>query len=510
MGSHTDSQQALIELVDVGKRFGAVQALAGVSLHVNTGTCVGLVGHNGAGKSTLMNTLAGVLAPDTGQVKVDGVPVPQHDVTHAALAGIRCVYQELSLCPNLDAAENTRLRHRGLAGPGWRRRASTLIREQLDSIFPGHGIACDVAIDSLSIARRQMVEIACAFTVTDVPARLVILDEPTSSLDAQVATQLLEHLKRFQRAGGACILISHRLGEILDAAERVVVMRDGQIVDNRGSDDFSRDSLVETMGRVKEASSVPKSDSVKQAATPWSSRRSAGVPCIELETLEGGLAFSAWPGEIVALAGLEGQGQATMLSQLFTRAGSGQSIRISGHCSIVSGDRQRDGIFPLWSISENITIGSVGQRARHGFVDANADRRLADRWQQQFNIRTPDMNMPILSLSGGNQQKALFARALAADSSIVLMDDPMRGVDYETKHEVYRMIREEADAGRTFIWYTTELEELFQCDHCFVFRDGHPVRDIARNQLSEASVIDASFAADNFRHTKASSSVTSG
>ena len=493
----TPPTRAFIELIDVSKRFGAVAALSDVTFTIDTGSCIGLVGHNGAGKSTLMNLLAGALPVSTGKMRIDGATVDGHDVPRAVAAGIRCVYQELSLCPNLDAAENVRLRHKKLSGFGWRKRAATLISEQLDTIFPDHGISHRDPVDGLSIARRQMVEIACAFTVTDTPARLVILDEPTSSLDASVAKQLTEHLGRFTAGGGSCILISHRLGEILDAADRTVVMRDGRIIDDRPSVEYTRDLLVETMGRV--ATSIDdgnESAAVKEVAEhkPWHSRRLQGTPCIDISESADSLPFTAFRGEIVALAGLEGQGQTAMLSRLFAGKVGRQTLRIDGKRSVVSGDRQRDGVFPLWSISDNISIGSQRARARHGLIDSRADDALANQWRERIDIRTPDIDMPILSLSGGNQQKALFARALASDASIVLMDDPMRGVDVETKRAVYALVREQADAGRTFIWYTTELEELLECDHCYVFRDGHPVREIPRDQLDQASVLDASFA----------------
>ena len=498
----------LVALEGVAKRFGAVAALGGVTLAIPAGQCLGIVGHNGAGKSTLMNVLAGTLAPDEGRVRiggaggesVDGPSDGAHDVRRAAAAGVRCVYQELSLCPNLDAAENARLRHRSLRGLGWRRRAARLVGERLDRIFPEHGIDVGREVGALSIARRQMVEIACAFSVTDAPARLVILDEPTSSLDARVAGQLVAFLRRFAAGGGACILISHRLGEILEATDRTVVMRDGAVVADRPSRDFTRDSLVAAMGHVGTARSdgAGANDDASDgagAAPGRASTRDAGAPRVDLALGPGpggesGERLRAWPGEIVALAGLEGQGQRRAVEALFE---AGRAGRVAGGVSLVSGDRRGDGVFPLWSIGENVSIGSLAERARRGLIDARADRALAERWRERIGIRTPDVDLPILSLSGGNQQKALFARALAAGTDTVAMDDPMRGVDVGTKTEVYRMIRAEADAGRTFVWYTTETDELLECDHAYVFRDGRIVASLARDALDESAVLDASF-----------------
>ena len=218
----------------VEKNFGAVKALAGVTLRVDAGECVGLVGHNGAGKSTLMHMLNGTLAPNKGVLSIDGTEVGNGwSAAAAQAAGVRCVFQELSLCPNLTVAENARIVHRPLKGLGWKAKASALITSKLDEIFPGHGIHTDDEIATLSIGKRQMVEIARAFTVTDTPLRLVILDEPTSSLDAITGKQLLDYVKRETASGTSVILISHLLGDVLGTADRIVVMKDGKTVADR-------------------------------------------------------------------------------------------------------------------------------------------------------------------------------------------------------------------------------------------------------------------------------------
>ena len=195
-----------ITLDGVEKSFGAVKALAGVTLRVEAGECLGLVGHNGAGKSTLMHMLNGTLSPSKGLLSIDGTEVGNAwNAAAAQKAGIRCVFQELSLCPNLTVAENARIFHRSLKGFGWKARASSLILTKLNEIFPGHSIGTDDEIAGLSIGKRQMVEIARAFTVTDTPIRLVILDEPTSSLDAVTAKQLLDYVKRETASGTSVI-----------------------------------------------------------------------------------------------------------------------------------------------------------------------------------------------------------------------------------------------------------------------------------------------------------------
>lgn len=481
--------QSFVALDGVGKHYGAVRALTSVTLKVHSRECVGLVGHNGAGKSTLMNVLAGTLSPDTGTLQLDGTLLEKFDVSVAHQHGIRCVFQELSLCPNLSVAENTRIMHPSLRGWGWKRRAGRLIVTKLDEIFPGHGISAAETVGDLSIAKRQMVEIARAFSVSGDAARLVILDEPTSCLDAHVAGQLLSFVRRFVADGGSCILISHLLGEILSTSDRVVVMRDGGVVDIRAASEFRRDSLVNAMG------SVTKPDE-ESGSKGFTSKRSTGDPRIQarMPGQDNQIRLLAYRGEIVGLAGLEGHGQRQMLEQLFNSSGKkyGDGTR-NVSASLVAGDRQNDGIFPLWSIAQNISIGSVRDRLRLGLIDENADMQMAINWQSRINIRSPDMRHSILSLSGGNQQKALFARALGSRSDLVLMDDPMRGVDFGTKQEVYAMIRAEAAGGRIFIWYSTELDELQHCDHVYVFRNNKIVADLPRNELTEERVLHSSF-----------------
>lgn len=485
----TQSPRQIVNLGAIAKSFGAVKALSGVDLAVAAGECVGLVGHNGAGKSTLMNVLAGTLTPDSGRIDVAGKDVSHgYDVRIAHTRGIRCVFQELSLCPNLTVAENARIFHKHLTGFGWKKRAATLIGAKLDEIFPGHDIVAHDIVGDLSIGRRQMVEIARAFTVTDEPLDLVILDEPTSSLDAVTAEQLLGFVRRQVAAGTSVILISHMLGEVLGTCSRIVVMKDGGVVAAKAAGDFTRDSLVAAMGTVVEA---------HQNATEATAGRERAGPVMvtaRLKVQPNDRALVAHKGEVIGLAGLAGHGQTRMLLQIFSAARRRDLFtEVAAPVAIIAGDRQTDGIFPLWSIGENVTIRSLRQMVRRGLIDGNLTRAMAETWRQQMKIKTPDMDNNILSLSGGNQQKALFARALGSDAEIVLMDDPMRGVDVGTKLEVYERIRQEAAGGRTFLWYTTEIDELIHCDHVYVFRNGIIVDDIPRAELTEARVLRASF-----------------
>ena len=477
----------VVELSGAEKRFGAVRALEGVDFSIGAGECVGLVGHNGAGKSTLVQVLAGALAPDRGRITVVGALQADYTVNRAMQLGISCVFQELSLCPNLSVAENMAVNHPSLRGVGWRRRAADLIGSKLDEIFPGHDIDASDIVEELSIGRRQMVEVARAFTVTETSLALVILDEPTSSLDARTASQLLAFVRRFVAAGKSCILISHLLGEVLGNADRIVVMRDGQVAAADAVAAFDRDTLVAAMGGSTPAAAVAASAGVPRADRALRVRARP-----ERQTNDAELV--AREGEIIGLAGLAGHGQTDLLLAVFGAAEHrAAGIEVTAPVALVAGDRQSDGIFPLASIAQNIGIGSLARLRSGPFISARREAELARFWQDRIHIRTPSMDNNILSLSGGNQQKALFARALGSDARIVLMDDPMRGVDIGTKLEVYDLLREEARGGRTFLWYTTETEELEHCDHVYVFQNGRIVADLDRSEVTEEKVIQSSF-----------------
>lgn len=463
--------QPIVTLTDAAKHFGPVRALDGVNLSIAPGECLGLVGHNGAGKSSLVNLVNGGLAPTSGEVDYIGKDGP-------AAAGVRSVFQELSLCPNLTAAENLRISHTALKGLGWRRKARIEIKAALDLVFPGHGIDADTEIGELTIAERQMVEIAIGFSPRGGAApRLVILDEPTSSLDAGIAQQLLDHVHSFCRSGGAVIFISHMMGEIFTASSRIVVMKDGKIVADKPVADWSRQGLVDAMGPVTGGKEGESQDVVRNIGEEI------------LRTPEG---LAARKGEIVGLSGLAGHGQAEALARLYLGATSSWRRSTTGTGMVfVAGDRGRDGVLPLWSILRNASITILGNKGF--FLDRNAEKDFGDTWRRKIGIRTPDMDNPILSLSGGNQQKVLFARALASDAPVVIMDDPMRGVDVGTKRDVYAMIRAEAARGRTFLWYSTETEEVCECDRVFVFRNGVISAELTGDDTVEDRILEASF-----------------
>lgn len=467
---------------DIRMQFGAVKALDGAELVIYEGECVGLVGHNGAGKSTIVNVINGGLTPHGGTLSYHGSE--EHGVAAARKHGVRCVFQELSLFPNLTIAENVRIMQRDLETANWRSNAVRLISQKLDEIFPNHKIDAGSTVDELSIAERQMVEIAINFTAPRNPPKLVILDEPTSSLDAGIAAQLMAYVRGFVESGGSVILISHMLGEILSTSDRIVVMKDGKVVANRPAADFTNRSLVEAMGSVERAKAERRTVSTTATGAAVLSRPARGSDSRP---------FEAFKGEVLGLAGLAGHGQTQTLLDLFYARRSNWLPTRECKIAFVAGDRSLNGTFPLWSILHNLTINSLNRLSTKYLVDPKREEALGASWKEKIQIKTPDMGNGIVSLSGGNQQKVLFARALATSADIILMDDPMRGVDVGTKQEVYEILRTEVEKGRTFVWYSTEMDEIELCDRVYVFRDGAIVSELKGHDITEKNVLAASF-----------------
>ena len=479
----------LVELAGVTKAFGATLANAEIDLAVGAAEIIGLVGGNGAGKSTLMRILCGVTPPTLGSIAFDGgeIPFGTYSTGEAQRRGIRMVHQELSLCTNLSVAENFFIETPEGAGllPGWRDNYRRAARHALDAVFPGNGIDVDSPVDLLSIGERQMVEIARATATPGV--RLIVLDEPTSSLDQERSRQLRDFIRARAGAGLAFIFISHKLQEIIDVTTRVLVLRNGRIAWQGAVAEASVDRLVELMGG--DAAAVHG----RREYTPGSGAEVVRVGGAFTTPL--GRELSLRAGEIVGLAGLEGHGQKDLLAAIYAaRARAGSDVRRTAPASYISGDRQKEGVFPLWSVLANIAIGRIAMRRAFGLVSGRRETEAARSPAGRLRLDDGRFGSNILELSGGNQQKALVARAVATGTPIMLLDDPTRGVDIATKRDFYRLCGEAAEEGKTLVWHTTEDAELLACDRVLVFADGHVVSELAGADISEEAIVAASFA----------------
>jgi len=482
-----EPRKHLVELTGITKAFGPTLAAADIDFAVAASDVVGLVGGNGAGKSTLMRILCGITAPTLGRLSFDGVEdsFTRYDAGAAQRRGVRMVHQELSLCATLTVAENFFVEDAEHASvkPGWRNFYRKAARYALDAVFPGNAIDVNARIDRLSIGERQMVEIARATATPGV--RLIVLDEPTSSLDLERSQQLRQFVRERARSGLAFIFISHKLHEIMDVASRILVLRNGRVAWQGDAEGASVGRLVELMGG--DASAIHHK--VEREA-----RDEAEVVRVGGDFVGGGAPLSLHRGEIVGLAGLEGHGQKALLRAIREAGGrSTGAVTRTASASFVSGDRQKEGVFPLWSVLGNVSIGRVGSRPALGLVSDGAERAAAKPAAERIRLDLARFNSRILELSGGNQQKALVSRAVAAMTPIVLLDDPTRGVDIATKQDFYRLCSELAREGRTLIWHTTEDAELLACDRVLVFANGRIVRELSGSDLTEEAIVAASF-----------------
>ncbi|MDF2711460.1 MAG: transporter related protein [Nonomuraea muscovyensis] len=470
----------------VTKAYGRTRALAGVDLQVRGGEVLGLVGHNGAGKSTLMRMLAGLESCDDGTVLVHGEEAPAGSA--AAFRTVRMAYQETSLCPDLTVAENMWISSRHcLPRLGWRRAASASARRRLDEVFPGHGVTPRDRVEDLSLAQRQMVEIVRACLVDRLD--LLILDEPTESLGPDAARTLYSYVRRLAEAGTAVLLISHRIREVLSAADRVVVLRDGAVTADRPAAGLTESGVLTLMGAHV---AVP---SERAGTAHRGTRGGTGARVVaELRDARGGglhgVSLRVRAGEVVGLAGLAGQGQQEVLERLWrpTR----RDTQVSVARAYVPGDRQRSGVLPLWNVGDNLVVTAMREIARRGLRRIPDERDVVRHWVERLAVKG-GADAGITELSGGNQQKVVVARAFASTAGLVLLDDPFRGVDVHTKTELYRLIREEAAKGRSIVWYSSENAEMAHCDRVHVFRAGRTVAELSGEEISEERIIAVSF-----------------
>jgi ribose transport system ATP-binding protein len=477
------------------KRFGATTAVKDVSLQVYRGKITALLGGNGAGKSTLTRILSGTQSPNEGRLVIEGRPIEfgNYSPLQARSLGIRVVHQELSLCTNLTVAENVLLEFgSAFRGVGWRGRAESAIKSVLDAIFPQNRVRTRVEAGSLSLAERQMVEIARA--ALDPRLRLLILDEPTSSLDARRAHQLLAYLRKRSDAGLSVIFIGHRLGEILNLAQEFLVMRDGWLVWRGPRQETNEEDLIkwlsasdqEPKNRVSGGDRLhsvsPKDAEIRvELSHPF-------IPANDSAKLE--LRAS----EIVGLAGLEGSGQVKVLRAVYRSGPRGcDGVRRNGSVSYVTGDRQKEGVFPLWPTLLNMTIARQMRRRPWSLVSGCEERSWALPWIKRFTFTEAALEKPITDLSGGNQQKALFTRALLTNTDIFLLDDPTRGVDVGVKAEFYQTLQEIAASGKLIVWHSSEDAEFYHCSRVLVFSRGRVTKEISGAEVSREQLVATAF-----------------
>jgi len=488
-----------LELIEISKRYPGVVALDRVTLSVAPGEVIGLIGENGAGKSTLMNVLGGVIDPSSGVIRVDGVERVPFTVADAIKAGIAFVHQELNLFDNLDAAANVFIGREPLSG-GFlklidRRKLYAAVQPLLDRL--GVDFRPDTPVAEMSLAQRQLIEIVKALSLD---ARLVIMDEPTSSLTIAETERLMRVISGLKQQGVSIIFISHRLNEVQSCADRAVVLRDGHLVGELPRAEITHAAMIRLMiGRDLKALYIP----------PAADRRQGGnleIDDIRTTTYpENTISLEVRGGEILGLAGLVGSGRTELARTIFgidpLLAGrlklNGEPIvirspreAIDRGIFLVPEDRKRSGLLLDDSIAGNISLPDLRSYARALLVRKDAELDNASRQRQRLNIKAPSVTVEVGTLSGGNQQKVVLEKWLSMQPKVIIFDEPTRGVDVGAKHEIYEIMRSLANAGVAVLMISSDMEEVIGVsDRIAVMQEGRISGFLDRPEFSEHNVL---------------------
>lgn len=493
------------ELQGITKRYGGVTALDSVDFACNLGSIHAVLGENGAGKSTLIKIMSGVVDPDEGTMMLDGQRRTFRGPAEANAAGVVCIFQELSLIPDLSVADNICIsnppRRFGFIDrrEQIRRAEQVLARIQCEDVNPRSRVR------DLPLSRRQMVEIAKALSRDP---SVLILDEATSALTAADVDNVLALLRKLRDEGLSILTISHRMHEIEAVADRCSVFRNGQHIETFDEGDHSANDIVQMMIGREISAHFPS----KRNFTP-------GAPALRVEKLNWepslkDVSLTVHKGEIVGLGGLDGQGQKELLLGLFGVLKKLQGkiyvddkavvIKSPMHAkeagidmALIPEDRKTEGLLLPMSIADNLGLASLKQLSRGPFVDKPAFDKAVSDGISRMQIKIGSPADAVSTLSGGNQQKVVIAKWLMTDPKIVLLNDPTRGIDVGTKQEIYRLLRQLAEEGVTVLIYSTDYEELIGCcDRVAVMYDGKIVRELEGADINEHNIIASSLNLD--------------
>ncbi len=488
------SSAPLLRMTNVSKSFPGVHALQGVDLELHRGEVLALLGENGAGKSTLIKILGGAQSPDAGEIMIEGQPQSIANPLDAQRAGIGIIYQEFNLVPHLSARENIFLGQEG-GGLRWlpvnaeRQRARTL----LDRI--GVPLDVDARCGALTIAQQQVVEIAKALLTE---ARIIVMDEPSATLTLQEVDRLFAVIRELKSQGIGVIYISHRLDEIFEIADRVMVMRDGQHIDTRTIAESTREKMIELMvGRTLE------NEFPKQPAEIGSPRLRVQGLCRGRDVQD--VSFEVRSGEIVGLTGLVGAGRTETARLIFgadrlergTIELDGVPLRLrhprdaiaAGIC-LLTEDRKAQGLVLGQTVRENFGLPNLARFSRLGFLNQRAENRSLDGYIKSLQIKVTGPEQRVGTLSGGNQQKVVLAKWLERNADVIIFDEPTRGIDVGAKFEIYLLMNRLAAAGKAILMISSELPEVIgMSDRILVMHEGRITGDVSDVNHTSQEVI---------------------
>ncbi len=484
----------LLEMRDIHKRFSGVYALKGVSLQLRAGEVHALLGENGAGKSTLIKILGGIYSKDEGEILVDGKPVEIRNVKDARENGISIIHQELVLVPYLSVMENIFLGRELKKKNGLVDRESMLKRTEEVLAEFGLAIRPTDLIADLNIAQQQMVEIVKAISFH---ARIVVMDEPTSSLSDKEVDTLFESIQKLKAKGIGIIYISHRMSELEAIVDRVTVMRDGEYVGTKETATTSNDELIAMMvGRSLSHYYTRTFNAYEETVLSVKNLESDYVHQIS---------FDLKKGEILGFAGLVGAGRSETMKAIFgldkVRSGSIQleGKELAGRrteeilglgISFVPENRKEEGIFPDMSIQFNMTLKVLKDFIKGIRVNTEKEQGIVSKYMAELSVKAPDSETPIRSLSGGNQQKVIMGSWLASRPKVLILDEPTRGIDVGSKSEIYAIMNELAKSGVSIIMVSSELPEVINMsDRIIVMCDGRITGELSHEEASQEEIM---------------------
>jgi rhamnose transport system ATP-binding protein len=487
---------ALVSVVNLTKSYDGIHALRGASFELRAGEVHALVGENGAGKSTLIKVTTGAVEQDDGQIFVNGKLLHENSPRIAQALGIAAIYQQPALFPELTVAENIALSSEPAAlwkTVDWKAR-----RRRASELLAGLGAQIDIESDAgaLSLPQQQLVEIARALGAN---AKILIMDEPTASLSLEDSRRLFAIISQLRSRGVGIIYVSHLLEELFAIADRVTVLRDGSSVETRAMSEVTRGELIRLMVGREVSAIFPKREvQLGEAVLELHNVTSAaaGVKDVNLTLRRG---------EILGLTGLVGAGRTELARVLFglypvnsgqiLLRGSSIVIRSPAHAieqgiAYLPEDRRRHGVVLEMPLTANITLASLERIARFGWMDFKRERQMAIDYVQRFGIKTPSIFSPVLSLSGGNQQKVALSRWLATEPSVLILDEPTQGVDVHAKSEIHRLMGELASQGYAILMISSELPEVIgMCDRIAVMRSGTIVGILDRKEATQQKTL---------------------
>lgn len=472
----------MFELRGIEKRFDAVQALNGASLHVEPGEIRALLGSNGSGKSTMIKVLAGLVSPNSGEILFNGQPVTIRSGVDSRKLGIATAFQDLSLVPTMSVRDNILLGNEPIAKMGLVDRKAS--NQLIDDLLKRFHIECDpdAYVQTLMPSAQTMLEVAKAVSLKP---KLLLLDEVTAALHYDEIAVLFSVMRELKAEGLAMIYVTHRMNEIFEICDTATIMRSGETVAEGSTKDMTLDDIVFYMtGQRPEAQKKHVSHDYELEG---------GELVLDVKDLEvfprvRDLSFKAYKGEIVGIGGLQGQGQPEFIRSLLgaeaiqngTIEYCGKEIHfkspaeaVNHGMGFISGERNREAIFPLRSVEENILAGKVAKGPLFEYMSQKSNHAFANNAVDKYSIKIGSLTHPANSLSGGNQQKLVVARWIAMEPTLLLLDDPTKGVDIHSRQEIHRILRQCADNGMTVIISSSETEELLDIsDRVYVFYEG--------------------------------------